>query len=63
MYIIKGLYYPKKVLAGMKHAAHELPGNFLGKFAHSLSKGKPSKNKKLRIFLNLPFKTYSTLSK
>ena len=33
MYTIKGLYYPKKILAGMKHAAHALPGNFLGKFA------------------------------
>ena len=30
MYLGKGLYYPKKVLAGMKHAAHVLPGNFLG---------------------------------
>ena len=29
MYTIKGIYYPKKVLAGMKHAAHVLPGNFL----------------------------------
>ena len=28
MYTIKGVYYPKKVLAGMKHAAHVLPGNF-----------------------------------
>ena len=27
----QGLYYPKKVLAGMKHAAHVLPGNFLGR--------------------------------
>ena len=33
LYTIKGLYYPKKILAGMKHAAHALPGNFLGKFA------------------------------
>ena len=24
------LYYPKKVLAGMKHAHHVLPGNFFG---------------------------------
>ena len=30
MYSIKGLYYPKKVLAGMRHASHALPGNFLG---------------------------------
>ena len=29
MYTIKGIYYPKKVLAGMNHAAHVLPGNFL----------------------------------
>ena len=29
MYTIKGIYYPKKVLAGIKHAAHVLPGNFL----------------------------------
>ena len=29
MYTIKGIYYPKKVVAGMKHAAHVLPGNFL----------------------------------
>ena len=30
LYLIKALYYPKKVLAGMKHAGHVLPGNFLG---------------------------------
>jgi len=29
LYLIKALYYPKKVLAGMKHAGHVLPGNFL----------------------------------
>ena len=34
LYTVKALYYPKKVLAGMKHAAHVLPGNFLGE-AHS----------------------------
>jgi len=30
LYLIKALYYPKKVLAGMKHAGHVLPGNFMG---------------------------------
>ena len=30
LYLIKALYYPKKVLAGIKHAGHVLPGNFLG---------------------------------
>ena len=30
LYLIKALYYPKKVLAGLKHASHVLPGNVLG---------------------------------
>jgi len=42
MYCIKGLYYPKKVLAGMKHAAHELPGNFLAMLLVAVCKGNGS---------------------
>ena len=29
LYTVKGLYYPKKVVAGIKHAKHVLPGNLL----------------------------------
>merc|ERR1712242_302578 len=42
MYCIKGLYYPKKVLAGMKHAAHVLPGNFLAMLLVAVCKGNGS---------------------
>merc|ERR1719244_221924 len=42
MYTIKGLYYPKKVLAGMKHAQHELPGNFLAMLLVAVCKGNGS---------------------
>merc|ERR1719244_1691155 len=42
MYTIKGLYYPKKVLAGMKHAQHELPGNFLAMLIIAVCKGNGS---------------------
>merc|ERR1719244_1710594 len=42
MYTIKGLYYPKKVLAGMKHAQHELPGNFLAMIVIAVCKGNGS---------------------
>jgi len=42
MYTIKGLYYPKKILAGMKHAAHALPGNFLAMLLVAVCKGNGS---------------------
>jgi len=42
MYTIKGVYYPKKVLAGMKHAAHVLPGNFLALVLVACCKGNGS---------------------
>lgn len=29
LYIIKGLYYPKKIAAGIKHAKHIFHGNFI----------------------------------
>lgn len=42
MYCIKGLYYPKKVLAGMKHAKHVLPGNYLALVVIACCKGNGS---------------------
>jgi len=42
LYCIKGLYYPKKVLAGMKHAKHVLPGNFLAMILIACFKGNGS---------------------
>jgi len=42
MYSIKGLYYPKKVLAGMRHASHALPGNFLAMLLVAVCKGNGS---------------------
>jgi len=42
MYSIKGVYYPKKVLAGMKHAAHVLPGNVLAMVVIACCKGNGS---------------------
>ena len=36
LYIIKGLYYPKKIAAGIKHAKHIFHGNILAlvRFSH-----------------------------
>lgn len=42
MYSIKGIYYPKKVVAGMKHAAHVLPGNLLAMLLVACCKGNGS---------------------
>jgi len=42
MYCLKGIYYPKKVLAGMKHAKHLLPGNFLAMLVIACCKGNGS---------------------
>jgi len=42
LYVVKGLYYPKKILAGMKHAQHILPGNMLAMFFIACCKGNGS---------------------
>jgi len=42
LYTIKALYYPKKVLAGMKHAQHVLPGNVLAMIVIAVCKGNGS---------------------
>merc|ERR1711997_1019023 len=42
LYLIKALYYPKKVLAGIKHAGHVLPGNFLAMLLVAVCKGNGS---------------------
>jgi len=42
LYTIKALYYPKKVLAGIKHAAQVLPGNFLALLVLAVCKGNGS---------------------
>jgi len=42
LYLVKGLYYPKKVMAGMKHAKHILPGNFLALIIIACCKGNGS---------------------
>jgi len=42
MYTIKGLYYPKKVVAGMKHAGHVLPGNHAALIVVACCKGNGS---------------------
>ena len=42
MYIVKGLYYPKKIVAGMKHAGHVLKGNLLAVFLLAVCKGNGS---------------------
>ena len=30
LYVLKGLYYPKKIVAGIKHAKHVFHGNWIG---------------------------------
>jgi len=42
LYLIKALYYPKKVLAGLKHANHVLPGNVLAMLVVAVCKGNGS---------------------
>jgi len=42
LYLIKGLYYPKKVVAGIEHAKHVLPGNFLALLLVACCKGNGS---------------------
>jgi len=42
LYTVKGLYYPKKVLAGLKHAKHVLPGNILAMLFIACCKGNGS---------------------
>ncbi len=37
--IIKGLYYPKKILAGLKHSKHVFKGNYLCAIAIATLKG------------------------
>ena len=32
LYVMKGLYYPKKIVAGIKHAGHVFHGNLIGKY-------------------------------
>ena len=32
LYVMKGLYYPKKIVAGIKHAGHVFHGNLIGKW-------------------------------
>ena len=33
LYVIKGMYYPKKIVAGVKHAKHVFHGNFIAYIA------------------------------
>jgi len=42
LYTVKGLYYPKKVVAGIKHAKHVLPGNVLALVLAAVCKGNGS---------------------
>jgi len=42
LYTLKGLYYPKKVVAGIKHAKHVLPGNFIALILIACCKGNGS---------------------
>jgi len=42
LYAVKAMYYPKKVLAGMKHAEHVLPGNILAMLIIAVCKGNGS---------------------
>jgi len=42
MYTVKALYYPKKIVAGMKHAQHVLPGNILAMIIIACCKGNGS---------------------